>query len=731
MKLSYLFVLATSLLLNYASAQLSFVRYDSIPVTITGDTLKNPWAGGLNSPQFSQIDLNGDGIKDLFAFERNWNGKVRTYINRGTPNLADYIYAPEYQSKFPPMRNWTLLVDYNCDGKEDIFTQTTAGIAVYRNDYDAVNGLSFTLVSPLINTASFSGNVNLYVSSIDIPAITDIDNDGDLDILTFGISGSHVEYHKNLSMENYGVCDSLVFELKNTCWGYFSENALNNNVTINDTCTGNVASPEGAAHSGSTLLALDLFGNGVKDLVLGDVAANNMVMLTNGGTTTNSGMTAFDSSFPSNTVPVDLTIFPAGYYLDVDNDGLKDLLVAPNSTNTAENFNGVWFYKNTGTVSIPTFIYQRDDFLQGEMIELGTGANPTFFDYDSDGLDDIVIGNYGYFNGGSSLGELSLYKNTGTISNPFFELITRDYSGASSLNANGLYPTFGDLDGDGDKDMILGDVNGILYFYTNTAGAGNTANFVLSQPNYKGIDVGQFSSPQLVDVNRDGLLDLLIGERSGNLNYYENIGTASVADFSSSATNDFFGGIDVMVPCCTGYSTPFMIEDSLNNYILYVGSEEGNLYQFDNIGGNLSGNFNLVDSLYLDGLNISVSGTDINGNGKLELIYGQWFGGVTILKNGNPNTVSIDEMEGSQIGISLFPNPSANNVFLLIDGASEGQELTVQVVNALGQLVIQRRKVDTDGEMELNTSDLSNGVYFLRIGVNGQALTKKLIIQKH
>ena len=127
-------------------AQLTLVRYDNIPVTVSGNTLDNPWAGGFNAPQFSQIDLDGDGVKDLFVFERDYNGVVKTFINNGTSGVVDYEYAPQYRAAFPKMRNWALLADYNCDGKEDIFTYAPAGIAVYRNDYDPVNGLQFTLV---------------------------------------------------------------------------------------------------------------------------------------------------------------------------------------------------------------------------------------------------------------------------------------------------------------------------------------------------------------------------------------------------------------------------------------------------------------------------------------------------------------------------------------------------------------------------------------------------------
>ena len=53
-----------------------------------------------------------------------------------------------------------------------------------------------------------------------------------------------------------------------------------------------------------------------------------------------------------------------------------------------------------------------------------------------------------------------------------------------------------------------------------------------------GIDVGSFSTPQLVDLNRDGLLDLVIGERSGidngvlnGINYFENTGLIDQVPF--------------------------------------------------------------------------------------------------------------------------------------------------------------------------------------------------------
>ena len=129
--LALLFSLSISSITN---AQQSFVRDGNITVlNINGDTLKNPWAGGLNAIQFSEIDLNLDGINDLFAFDRTGN-RISTYINSGLANQIEYTYDPSYIQFFPKgLHDWVLLRDFNCDGKADIFASSSGEIKVYKN----------------------------------------------------------------------------------------------------------------------------------------------------------------------------------------------------------------------------------------------------------------------------------------------------------------------------------------------------------------------------------------------------------------------------------------------------------------------------------------------------------------------------------------------------------------------------------------------------------------------
>ena len=118
-KLFFIFVFVFSVLAG--KSQLQFFRYDSVEVYEGSQQLLFPWAGGMNFCQFSSIDLDLDGTEDLFVFDRSGN-KILTFLNNGTANQVDYSLAPQYVSQFPPLHDWAILRDYNCDGKMDIFT---------------------------------------------------------------------------------------------------------------------------------------------------------------------------------------------------------------------------------------------------------------------------------------------------------------------------------------------------------------------------------------------------------------------------------------------------------------------------------------------------------------------------------------------------------------------------------------------------------------------------------
>ena len=72
---------------SQAQAQVNMFKRISVPVTLSGVSLKEPFAGGLNNPQFSPVDLNNDGLLDLVIIDRGVD-VVLTYLNDNLPGQA-------------------------------------------------------------------------------------------------------------------------------------------------------------------------------------------------------------------------------------------------------------------------------------------------------------------------------------------------------------------------------------------------------------------------------------------------------------------------------------------------------------------------------------------------------------------------------------------------------------------------------------------------------------------
>lgn len=709
-----------------------FHRWDSLQASASSNTFLNPWAGGFNNPQFSEIDLDGDGQKDVFVFDRS-NERIYTFISENLSGVNAYVHRPEFEQAFPELHHWALLADYNCDGREDIFTATEEGIKVYRNDLTITDGLKFTLVSSQLMALQNSVWLGLYVSQWDLPAISDVDNDGDLDILTFEILGFTMQFYRNTSIETYGVCDSLRYAMADNCYGGFREAFGNCSVQLGVSCKRGTAPGSSRMHAGSTTLATDLDGDGDKELIIGDLSCNTAYMLTNGGDSLLADFISSDSLYPPS-LPINLHKFVACFSMDVTFDGKKDLLVAPNALKISENFNSVFLYENTGTNELPQFTFTTNSFLQNEMIDVGEVSYPTFFYYDSDTLPDMAIGNYGYF---TQMGDfesgIAVFRNSGTAQQPSFNLITRDFAALKSLNLNAVYPAFGDLDNDGDQDMIIGESEGKLHYFTNTAGAGNLAVYVLSIPEYKGIDVGQYSAPQLVDVNRDGLTDLLVGEKDGNLNYYENIGSKENANYSTA--DDHFGGVNVKRSSDVdgGFSSPALgMFDSTGNYCLFVGSASGRVYQYADIDNNLNGTFTLEDSSFQDifeGRRSALGIGDINHDGATDFAVGNLAGGVAIYRNSGSASPPPPQIIG-EFSVAIGPVPSHGSVQIKIEGVEWGEVASVQLFNVIGQKMVETSYGVTNQPIRLDIGPLAIGMYVFRIRISDKEVIEKILVIK-
>ena len=731
---------------NHFYAQYTFDYDNSIPVVRSTDTLKNAWAGGLNYVQLSTFDFDQDGIDDLFVFDRSSN-QIKVFTQEIDNNGPYYEHQFGAELLFPSdLRYRAQLNDYDNDGKQDLFTWSPGGLKVYRNVSNGVNGLQWTVFQDIVYSDYALNGINpLFVSTDDIPAIVDVDYDGDMDVLTSDAQGLRIVYHQNQSMELYGIPDSLIFIQKNECWGKFTEGINSSAITLydpNPPCVGgNIPNPEigsingiekSSAHQGTTILALDVDSSGVRDLIMGDAAYNGLTLLLNGGTSVNSDspMISFDDAFPSYTTPVKCNNFPASFYLDVDFDGVKDLIASPNSENSSFDKNSVLFYKNLATNGQPTFTPVSTNFLQSDMLEHGTGSIPVLFDYNEDGLKDLLIGNYyNYKATNDRESRVALYQNIGTTTNPEFQFIDDDILNLASENF-GLrtVPTFGDIDGDDDEDMFLGLENGTLVYYENTS-TGSGANWAVGVTSYQDnlanpISVNGFCFPQLFDLNDDGLLDLLLGDRIGNIIYYKNIGTPTASSFELE--NSLLGQVDILPGNFTSNAAIHFFRDS-NEVGLFCGSFDGKLSYYNDINSNLSNgdSFNLVSDNY-QGINLgkhsSVYLDDLDNDGILNAFVGQDLGGLFHYNLIN-SPLGLTEIHLPEI--ALFPNPTHS--FVSINSSVTIVQITIIDIRGVFQ---STEEFINNKTVLLPLKDLDPGIYVLSIEfATGQVVSKKLIVE--
>lgn len=715
-----------------------FERITNISLTSSGSLKPLAFLGGLNNPQFSEADLNNDGLNDLFIFDRAGNVSS-CLINKATQvNTTNYELDLQFLVNFPPLQSWVLLRDYNCDNIPDIFTYYNNGCRVFKGYYNADNRLSFSLIS---NELTFNGNNGIVIAMFDIPAIADVNFDGDLDILTFNTSGGFIEYYENTSMENTLTCNELTYTLSTSCWGQVYEPGITNVLQLDTICLAGFGknttfnSTTNGLHVGSSLCDLDFDADKDLELVIGDISFSNLVQTTNGGSSAFSYITEQDINFPSYNIPASVENFPAAFKVDANNDHLPDILVSPNREESAtaqQNYNCVWYYKNIGTANNYKFELQSDTFLVSLGFDVNRESKPVFFDYNNDNLIDIVVGNYGYFESANSYHPaLALLKNVGTQNQPAFELVSKNFMNIENQLTTGVLaykPTFGDLDNDGDKDMIIGASDGFIHYFTNNP-INNEANFILTEERYKNLDAGQNSTPQLIDVNKDGLLDLIIGKHTGIIQYWQNTGTLTNAEFTQ--INAFWGEIDVKQPGeVTGNAYPNLV-DYNGKWLLLVGAENGKLHLYNNIEAHLStGKFDSLSTNLIStpiGSRLAPAIYDINNDGLFELVCGNTRGGLVWYQHLFNVGENVPNTNQSNIKKHLRSNLVANTLYF--DNLSNFLiNPTIEIYDLCGQL-LQKNILENKQNSCKIFINYPNGLYICKYFSNNITYSEKFVVQ--
>ncbi|NOS93355.1 MAG: T9SS type A sorting domain-containing protein [Cyclobacteriaceae bacterium] len=727
-------ILLGFLLLSFlvSNAQFSYTLDQSIPVEINGKELAMPWAGGINASQVNTMDLNDDGKQDLVLFDRTAN-KLITFLNQDN----QYKYAPDYESLFPnTITQWVLLRDLNCDGKKDLFTSDPFGIIAYINTTKAGAKLSWRPYNPdaqnypkPILSKGFTIPVNVKINSDDIPAIDDLDGDGDLDMLNFYFIGpGTVEWHQNLAVENSGKCDSLVLQRQSQKWGGFTECAcgivsFQGGKTCDQLINGR------AQHNvGKSLLAVDLNNDGDKELFFSEQTCSGLFLLTNEGTPTDALMTQL-TPFPAGS-PINLLTYPVAYAEDVDFDGVKDLLVSPNisvreyfGTNFQQS---VLQFKNTGTAQLPQFTFVKSNFLQADMIDVGDGAVPAFFDYDGDGDQDLFVSNYIKTNGAS---QVSQFENVGSATAPSFKLVTEDFFTLSILNVINIKIQFVDMNKDGTMDFVFSYTDRRTR-KTELAYLANSSAEKLSikDGTVKSIDfsLAESNNWYVVDINQDGLNDILLGNDLGGVEYWKNSGTGLF-----ELVTDSYLGIGASTE---RQNVTLTVADLLadGQADLLLANQSGKLFIYENFRKQSTAPAPITSVFYnsllqkLESRNLGgyawLAVASIFNTREPSIIVGTTLGGLQILRFEDAAELP-DEPQ-----ISIYPNPivrlDEKPIYIRAD-----RSVSVQFYSPLGQKISENYFVPANEDYPINVSALSAGVYIAQFSWRGRIFSKRFIVQ--
>lgn len=158
-------------------------------------------------------------------------------------------------------------------------------------------------------------------------------------------------------------------------------------------------------------------------------------------------------------------------------------------------------------------------------IDVGHNSAPEVFDWNSDGLPDLLVGR-----ANPSPGSVILYTNSGTPGDPVLADSCLLSAGGQPISYTYSVPRVCDLDRDGLHDLLLGEASGHVYWFRN---AGSSAEPVLEEgvmlecvdgPVHNAAESRVWAG----DYDADGVPDILLGDYSGLVHLYLGSDTTGV-----------------------------------------------------------------------------------------------------------------------------------------------------------------------------------------------------------
>ena len=480
-------------------------KVDAFPIADSaGRPFAFPLLGGLDRPRPQLVDIDDDGDLDLFVQE--YGGQMmffeRVVAADGRP--ARYVWRTDRWQDLD-IGEWSRFVDVDGDGDQDLLAESPYSfVRWYRNDGGRTRA-SFTVAADTVKDAD---GRPVFADRQNIPQFTDLDCNGRLDLMLGRVDGTVTRYEMRALDPARGPLFGLVTErfegIQIIGGDAVQSQPVQGNVPGNAPVT--PVAPGPTRHGANTMAITDIDGDGDPDILWGDFFEPGLLLIRNTGTCPAPSMRETPTPFPVGS-PLRTSGYNAPTVGDLDGDGDLDLLVGvlggaydPNRTSRDNLF-------HLEQTAPGRYAVRSNRFLDG--LDVGNESSPALADLDGDGDLDLLVG--------EASGTVNYYRNDGTASAAKFSLVSDEWEGIQAGRRSA--PRAVDLDADGDLDLVVGNESGKPLVYRNTGSAKAAA--LRREP--ASIDWPPLSAPAFGDLDGDGDPDALVGTASGGVIHLRNL----------------------------------------------------------------------------------------------------------------------------------------------------------------------------------------------------------------